>query len=482
MTTNLLKDLHLDPQLSDLITDPDIINTISESINPSKFNIDTIDPDVLKTVSNTNFINSISQGIDPKLWGPDVLKLVQNVSKLGIPKSDMKKMLKDLVPKVQNLTHNLDQQTTSEPHASKYWTHMFNPDQIISYQTPTFSYPTHDLTFDTQTSSDKILQFIKTYNKTSFGNITVLTQQLFDSFKSLHGYYLGLVDSTINQSLVGTIFSIPIPIHSPTPYEYSHPEALSKYITPSSNVIFHGCTSFLCLHPDYRNKGLGMALIQRLIELGFNDKLICGYHLTSQKLTPDSIPISAWYRPINIEKCRKAGFEFPTFKKSSDRNNTRDRLMYSVRLPKDYQIIKMDKGNYSMGYKWYLKFTHDLTFKYYPNDQHWYSWIHHFDTYLVKNCGKPIGLFSLKPLTISTSKNSSVSMNLLLFMCGSPDILSSVLHVSSNVDIVYGYKVTSITDDSLSKILATSTKNPVWLSLYNHHLSLSPQNICIPLF
>ena len=347
---------------------------------------------------------------------------------------------------------------------SRFWKDMFitptspSIQDIISIDTPIdFNLPT-DITIKTSLDNsqiDNIITFVNTYNRTSTGIITTISKEMINCFKSLNSYILTLYGNNI---VIGCIISLPLSIKT------------------SDKIIKHGCSTYLCIHPNLRNLGLCMSLIRKLAQIGHQDGILCGYHLNNSKISPNALEIRCWYRPLNLKKVRDAGFNFPSYKRSSDRNNIRDQMIYSTKLSYNIKVVQISTDNINSVYEYYTSLIGDKKFVYSPDLTEFTQFINNIDSYVIYEKDFIIGIFSLWKV-----HNINLSIAYLIFSCG--DILNPAIYIShvNGYDLLYGYIIGDIIESKIEEIKGIKTKTPLWLNLYNNSIELKVTDVVIPL-
>lgn len=322
---------------------------------------------------------------------------------------------------------------------------------------------------------NQIIEFINKNNKMDTGNITLISSELLKKIFNMGSYVMIMTDMK-NMTVLGTILSIPLSIKVINNCQRSDNE--NNY-----NIVTHGCTTFLCMDKRLRGLGLGMKLIRSMTKLGYKNNIYCGYHITSEKRSNNDIPIKCWYRPIKLDRARQAGFKFATYTKQGDRNNNRDKIAYTTKLPKDVSVIKADSNNLNEIYEYYIKETSNKKLSYYPDIKQWQCWIESFDTYVVKNFNDIVGVFTLSTMSsLITQTNNTIELSTIILSCGDPHhTLKGALYISRDKDLLYGYKNMHFNDQNIKDINAVTTKIQLWLSFYNNKIEINSYDICLPL-
>lgn len=371
---------------------------------------------------------------------------------------------------------------------SKYWSEMYISDNnnddkqlIISKDRP--------VGFDTDKNIklfvginpenyDEVASFYQKYNQMSTGNTTLLPVDDLKRYLSMNN--ISILMRSSNGMLIGTIISILLPIKC------------------NNTVITHGCTTFLAVHPGLRKMGLCMAMIRKLIEVGYEQGLYCDYHMVAFPIGDNSIPLNSWYRPIDINRSKELGFLYDGWK--DPRNSTKIRLKYNSKLPPSCSYVLVDNTNCNVSLEYYLKIVEKTKFGFYPDKNTWQQWINAFPTYLIyqqtsnkqniKNQNKNkqnkiVGLVSINTIYCIITQTKETGRIMFPIICdGDMDIVLKVtcsIAYDKNYDVVYFHEHGNVTSDCLSRINSIKTTTKLWFSLYNNRIKLDVSDIHIPL-
>lgn len=358
---------------------------------------------------------------------------------------------------------------TSTSKSSKYWEKMFissnisNTDQgfIISKEKPV-DYDERKVNLSVgikESEYSELSEFYEKYNRMSTGNTTLLPTSELKRHLSLDNTSVLL--RSPKGPLMGTIISLELPIKCK---EQEREE-----------IIIHGCTSYLCVHPSIRNHGMCMALIRGLIEAGFKKNYYCDYHMVSFKIGKNSIPLNSWYRPIRLNRARQLGFTIPSL---SDR---RLRLKYNNRLPPNTRYQETDND----GLRFYRDQVKNKKFVFWPDENMWSKWTKSFPTYNIYHNNVIVGVVSVNTLYCRIESTKETGKLIIPVICvGNINITLSALNCiayDNEYDVVYYYQHGNLTDEELEKVNAMNTDTPTWFSLYNNRIQLNPDDLVTPL-
>jgi len=286
--------------------------------------------------------------------------------------------------------------------------------------------------------------------------------------------------SQIDNSLIGTILSLPFPIKCEIPFCKMEEEEYTK-----AEIIIHGCTTFLNVYSKLRHLGMCMFLIKELISYGYEKNIYCSYQMTSFKLCENSFQISAFYRPLNLLRAANLGFVFSGFDEIHKFNQ--NRMKYNNKTPKGYSIKQVSIKNSEKALSFYNKMTNEKKFVFSPDLQFFNKWITEFPTFIVFLEKKIVGIFSIKTIDFGTLNEIEGELCLPLLFSSKKEekekVLKCLISTASerNFDVLYLYSVGDLTQEILESVHAIKTNNS-WFSLYNNSMKLTPLDLYVPLF
>lgn len=316
-----------------------------------------------------------------------------------------------------------------------------------SYKNVTFSFMSYPI--EDQVKKE-LIEFISIHNITGTGNITLLPCDLLTKLGQLTTY-IGILYQ--NTKMIGVILSITIPVIQ------------SKKVS-----TIYGLTTFLCVHSKLHNLGLGMYLISQMMYEGYNRGILSGYHIGSKPIGNNSIPLSMWYRPLDVKYLQSINF------KLNCKGN--GRLKYLNRIPNGYSIVQVDDNNIDCSYQYYLSQCGNYTFSYNPTRDQWIQWIRAFRTYLMYEKGI-IGIFSINTMEMMTYHHH-IKLSTLLLYHGHDITLKGVINKSSG-HLLYGYICGHINPSMIENIRGWVSPNPCYLSFYNSGIRVIASDIFVPI-
>jgi hypothetical protein len=334
---------------------------------------------------------------------------------------------------------------------------------------------------------DEIIGYLSQENQMFSGNYTLLKNEDIDKFTKLDMIGV-LMRGGQKNTLLGTIFSIPFPIKC-------HFKNKNENKNENTEILVHGCTSFLNVHSKLRGHGMAKLLIGKLLQVGYERNIYCGYQITSFAASPTSIKINMWYRPLNMLRSLELGFVFPHFNEIGHFHE--NRIKYACRKPKGFNINQITQSTILKAYNFYVNIQNNESitnkrFIYWPNEEEFIKWTKIFETtYLVTNKENKdiVGLFTYKPFYCRMSDThieARLCLPLLVVCKGHYNsiTLQSLIYMASQqcYDVLYCYQLGDLNRDCLTENSCISTTNPSWFTLYNNYMKLQPEEISVPLF
>ncbi len=363
--------------------------------------------------------------------------------------------------------------------SSKYWSEMYvtkssmdmGDEFIISKDPPVkFEYENKKVSLCEgikESEYNEVANFYQKYNRMSTGNTTLLPVSELKRYLSINN--ISLLMRTANGMLIGTIICLLLPVKNSN--------------DSREEIIITGCTTFLAIHPSLRKMGLCMALIRKLIELGYAKGIFCDYHMVSFPIGSNSISINSWYRPIDLHRSKELGFLYDGLLDSH--NSTKLRLKYRTKIPNNHTYIQVIDNNINISLDYYKGLIINKKFAFWPDEKLWSEWVKSYPTYLIYNKNECLGIVSLNTIYCVIERTKETGRILFPIICGGE--MDSVIPVictiakDLNYDVVYFHQHGSITEGALSKIKAIKTTTKLCFSLYNNCISLNVEDINVPL-
>jgi hypothetical protein len=225
----------------------------------------------------------------------------------------------------------------------------------------------------------------------------------------------------------------------------------------------YGCVTFFCVEPGHRKTGLASRLKRELVAQCRRQGVSFSYQITPKCLFDSSIKIRNWYRPINAEIVKEAGFDlgFMNYRKLVDNS---------------IDIVPATEEDRAL-----LDIASWKRFRWTPDKRQFSNWLKACPTYVVKRDKRVlIGMFSLFPLRIEMN-GVELRVDHLAWFAGVPgDILTAAI-TKSNADLVIGYLTGGLTPDIIELNIGHISSLDSWLSLYGVKRNLSPDDISVPL-
>lgn len=314
---------------------------------------------------------------------------------------------------------------------------------------------------------EEIMNFIKINDCTDTGNVTELSNESLTRFLQTPG---GITVLYYKNSIIGIMLSIILRCI----YDNNSSKAIEDNSSSSlrSLSLLSSYNTFLCVHKDYRNQGLAMIIIRAAMLAAYKEyRINHGYFMTMSPHQPINIKIESWYRPINVNKSRDAGFTLGTFRRKGD-IKLLQRIGYFIAKP---DVLPIKCTNYNLVKKILSigKFHLD------PTEQEFQMLIKCFDIYTV-NDNSLFMLFPMHSLICSTGKR--VRNAQLALMIG--DVMQHALFIAKedNYDLLYGWCAGDITVERVQKSKGIITSAVTYLEYYNTAKIIKQNELFVPLF
>lgn len=365
-----------------------------------------------------------------------------------------------------------------DSRGTKYWSEMYiadgnsnHSDFIISKKAPVKYDDSKKvvLTYQIDPSEyEEISEFYRQYNKMATGNTTLLPVPELRRYLSFDNTCV-VMRSESGNKLMGVIISIELPIRN---IENNRTE-----------IITHGCTTFLNVHPIIRGHGMGMILIRGLIWKGFEKKIYCDYHTVHFQIGDNSVELDCYYRPINLKRCVELGFLFPDC--YNQNAVTRVRLRYRTKLPPNHRYEKIINNNLNEALEYYRESIKDKKFAFYPDNDLWKKWVVGFPTYLIYKNNKIEGIVSLNVVHCVITGTGKEGKIVTPVICNGNmgSVLPVLVHISEvlKYDVLYFHQYGDVGAKDLESINCVKNTHTTWFSLYNNQITLDVSDLSVPL-
>jgi GNAT superfamily N-acetyltransferase len=231
------------------------------------------------------------------------------------------------------------------------------------------------------------------------------------------------------------------------------------------------CVSFFTVASKYRGKGYAKILMESLRRLAKSKGYNSAYYLVTR---PKGLRIHTWYRPIKLDKCSLAGYQYKSYRGAKDRNNYRDKLQYSIR-----PVPEIERLTDGAGYHDYLELASGYSLSFRPDETAWKKWLQ-IKTYRVKS-KNGVSIFSLADFKQKVGA-MSLDISILILAVGfCPDILKGALSVSIDKDLLYGYLVGPIEESQLAAVNAFKTRLELYFCTDGLACPLDASQIAVPM-
>ena len=328
---------------------------------------------------------------------------------------------------------------------------------------------------------EEIFEFNKTHNKLSSGNVTFLTPAQLSKFSTL-GMYSVLARGGAKDAIIGTILSLPLPINCGA--------------GAAANVFVFGVTSYLTVHEKLRDKNIAMALIRELSILGHQNSIYCSYFTSPKKIGENSIELTSWFRPLNLPKTISLGFLYPNWNHiPSFKENM---AKYACKAVKNYKTARLTENSEKCvsAFNFYIENIKGKKFAFSPDIALFKKWVKAFPTFIISFSQSIVGVFSYMSVQSKMATGLEGLLCLPLIFVSSQDekhkhkdnCMKTLIHTAheEQFDVLYGYVVGEFTFSGLLEntkcITQPQSSIPTYFSVYNHTISLTPEDLYVPIF
>lgn len=326
---------------------------------------------------------------------------------------------------------------------------------------------------------EEIFEFNKTHNKLSSGNVTFLTPAQLSKFSTL-GMYSVLARGGAKDAIIGTILSLPLPINCGA--------------SAATNVFVFGVTSYLTVHEKLRDKNIAMALIRELAIVGYQNSIYCSYFTSPKKIGENSIELTSWFRPLNLPRTIGLGFLYPNWNHiPSFKENM---AKYACKAVKNYKTVRLTENSEKCvaAFNFYIENIKGKKFAFSPDISLFKKWVKAFPTFSVVCSRNIVGVFSYMSVQSKMATGLEGLLCLPLIFVSSKDekhkenCMKTLIHTAheEQFDVLYGYVVGGFTFSDLLEntkcITQPQSSVPTYFSVYNHTISLTPEDLYVPIF
>lgn len=307
---------------------------------------------------------------------------------------------------------------------------------------------------------NQCVEFHRCNGITSNGNITLLSTKNLYFFKELGCYCIRALD---DKKIVGLLLTIPV--------DFKQNEYRGKMMY----------TSFLCVHQEYRDKGLAMILIRKCVQLGNILGIVAGYQMVPRAVGASPV-INIWYRPINYERAKKAGYQLNNYSRVTDRNKNRNTTIYNNKMPIGCDI-SLSLGDYEIYNELTADNSSDAVY-WSPTKDMWYKWKEYSPVLTIRQNDKIIGQISYihRHGFISATKTKVNIAEISWFNGSDIELIYRSLFTylqKNNFDVVQWYSINGNRDDIGRTHRAVKSDTISYWLMFNWRQY--PDNYCLPL-
>lgn len=280
-----------------------------------------------------------------------------------------------------------------------------------------------------------LISFVNKHNRQEAGNITMLTEDILRRIERQWVAALLFRGTKESGELVGSVMALVMPVgrDSGSSERGNGGRVLSSFVT------------YLCLHKNERGRGFAPLLVRALIAEGRRGGVTEGY-FTIARDDVHRIPmhgplvLPGWYRVLDVQRARKAGFTIPASGWSP--GSGQERLHFKARKITT-TVRSMTKSLVDRELFLAILSSSPTTVYPTPSEREWEFFVETFDLYVVTGAtGTPIGLFGLFPLPVHFCRSGEkVTMRILSLIHG--PVFKEALWITqaTRAPILYGHLV-----------------------------------------
>lgn len=304
------------------------------------------------------------------------------------------------------------------------------------------------------------LYFVLENGLSSSGNSYILDPKL-----SKNNITVKLVEQYNSSSILGFIISVPHSIH------------LQKddFLYEDIDTVV---STHLCVSKIHRNKELAKYLIAGVIDTGFSQNILTGYHYILNPKSESNIPIFNYYRPLNVETAIEYGYEIPSkngFNSSELSNKDLLKLQneYNVNKFPDFIVRETIYEDISFLQTCKRKLSVTLSEKRFHELKDFLEW------YSIEHKGKVVGIIAYKTMVMHVSKiqkGCPMGRIVLLEMKEkyTEAVLSKVINhlQEKKYSVMSGVIFGTLTNRILQRKMGFCLCGTQYLDFYNLHVNL----------
>ena len=274
-------------------------------------------------------------------------------------------------------------------------------------------------------------------------------------------------------NLIGSIISYEVPISINININVNDKINSTIYddMKYTSKDIIFGCTTSLILHKKYRGTGLGIALIQESLQLMYETGTKVAYFINNVSRCNNSIPITNWYYPLNLEKLDACHYVYP--------REFRNRF----ELTGENLSVNVNNRNLNSAHAFYTEIMKKKPFYFSPSIDYYQKWIERFKTYVVIQNNCITGLYSFNHRSIwYPSLNTVLEIGYLITCIGFDTnfvIQQALLQGKKSFDLMVFQEIGDIKADNLDKIFAQRNFK-TYVNFFNTPIRLKPSDFYAP--
>lgn len=227
----------------------------------------------------------------------------------------------------------------------------------------------------------------------------------------------------------------------------------------NEEILNSGLTTNLCVSTKHRNIEIAKLLITSIIDYGYGEEILTGYHFISEAKNATNIKVSNFFRPLNIELARECGYQIP----QGD---------YILNNSSDYKIQKSELKDFEVC----SKLNRSLTI--HMDDKSFNDHLRDSECLTILYKSKIIGVCIYKTILLKIAKTNKICpvARLAFFDCiedhthhAMTQVINHLIQGKRHI-VLSGVCLANLTDEALRRKLNMFNSGESYLDFYNLYL------------
>jgi hypothetical protein len=227
----------------------------------------------------------------------------------------------------------------------------------------------------------------------------------------------------------------------------------------NEEILNSGLTTNLCVSTKHRNIEIAKLLITSIIDYGYGEEILTGYHFISEAKNATNIKVTNFFRPLNIELARECGYQIP----QGD---------YILNNSSDYRIQKSELKDFEIC----SKLNRSLTI--HMDDKSFNDHLRDSECITILHKSKVIGVCIYKTILLKIAKTNKICpvARLVFFDCvedhthhAMTQVINHLIQSKRHI-VLSGVCLGNLTDEALRRKLNMFNSGESYLDFYNLYL------------